>query len=114
MSLDTFRASVLFNLQQYREALAVIDKAIEIQLLLFSFNYIIRSCLRFQLKDYQGALTDLNQIIKSEPDNADAYFMRASVRIYLNDFQGARADYNQAIQLDPDVASRYSTQDKAL
>jgi tetratricopeptide (TPR) repeat protein/S1-C subfamily serine protease len=105
-SLYSFRSLILFNLKRYPEALAAIDKAIQIQP--FYFNYFIRGLMRFQSQDYQGALADMNQLIKLQPDFSWAYGLRGGSRIYLQDTQGGLPDINQAIQLAPDNSIFYS------
>ncbi|MBD2677310.1 MULTISPECIES: serine protease [Nostoc] len=99
------RTSILFNLQRYPEALTTIDKAIEIQP--FYFSYLLRGSLRFVSQDYQGALSDANQVIKLQPDFAFAYGIRGASRAFLKDTQGGLADMNQAFKLEPNNPQLY-------
>ena len=64
--------------------------------------YYLRGGLRYQLKDYYGAIADYTSAIKIDPSFADAYFKRGIVLHYIKDFQQAMIDYSQAIELTPD------------
>ena len=59
--------------------------------------------------DVQGAMVDLNQAIKLQPDYASNYSIRGKLREDLKDFQSAVADLNQAIRLDPNHAQYYQS-----
>ncbi|MHC5771729.1 MAG: tetratricopeptide repeat-containing S1 family peptidase [Nostoc sp.] len=102
------RTSILFNLQRYPEALATINKAIEIQP--HYFSYFIRGAIRFTSQDYQGVVTDMNQVIKLQPDFALAYAFRGIGRILSKDNQDGMADINQAIRLEPNNPIIYLVQ----
>lgn len=52
-------------------------------------------------EDFQGALKDLNEVIRLEPTDAYAYFLRGTIRYILKDYQGTIEDYNQVLKLDP-------------
>lgn len=69
--------------------------------------YINRGRVRGLLDDWDGALADLDQAIKLEPDTAGLYFSRGVARIFLNDGDGALADLDQALALDPNLAEAY-------
>ncbi len=63
---------------------------------------------KYEAGDIQGALNDLNQLIKLEPNSALAYMSRGILKaLNQQDYQGALADYNQALQLDPKNADIY-------
>jgi tetratricopeptide (TPR) repeat protein len=47
------------------------------------------------------AIADLTQIIRLDPDNANAYRSRARMRNKLKDSRGALEDFTRAIELDP-------------
>ena len=51
---------------------------------------------KYQNKDYEGAILDLTQAIKIDPNYADAYGFRGMSRSKLGDEQGAILDFNQA------------------
>jgi tetratricopeptide (TPR) repeat protein len=51
----------------------------------------------------------LNDAIKQQPNNADAYLLRASLKAAGGDLVGALADFNKVIELKPDSGSPYAT-----
>jgi tetratricopeptide (TPR) repeat protein len=58
--------------------------------------------------DTQGALNDLNQLIKLDPNSALAYMSRGVIKaLHEKDYPGALADYDQALKLDPQNADIY-------
>jgi tetratricopeptide (TPR) repeat protein len=58
-------------------------------------------------RDYQGALTQLNQALALDPQNGSALARRGMVRARLNDTAGALQDFDMAIKLEPDNFSAY-------
>jgi tetratricopeptide (TPR) repeat protein len=52
---------------------------------------------------YAEALTDLNEAIKLDANNANAYYWRGLTKANINDPDGARADNAKAKQLDPRI-----------
>ncbi len=58
-------------------------------------------------KDYQAAIEDYSQVIKINPNYADAYYNRGKVRYELKDYQAAIEDYRQAIKINPNYAHAY-------
>jgi len=59
-----------------------------------------RAQARALLKDYRGALEDLDKSILIRPTVADAYAFRASAKRYLDDLDGAILDANSALNID--------------
>lgn len=57
--------------------------------------------------DYQGAIEDLNQAIRINPNEAKFYYSRGLTRRRLSDSQTAIADYTLAIRTDPNYADAY-------
>jgi tetratricopeptide (TPR) repeat protein len=49
--------------------------------------------------DFWGAIADYDQVIKLQPDDADAYFNRGLARYDLEDKQAAIADFRKASEL---------------
>lgn len=63
---------------------------------------------KYEAGDIQGALNDLNQLIKLDPNSALAYMSRGILKaLNQQDYAGALADYNQALKLDPSNADIY-------
>ena len=55
------------------------------------------------LKDYTGALSDINIAIKKDPLFGDALLFSAIAKRNLKDFVGALADINAALMLLPNL-----------
>ncbi len=55
----------------------------------------------------------LNQRIKDNPKDPDAYLERGNLHFTNGNYDEAIADYNQAIQLDPDLSEAYTKRDAA-
>ena len=51
------------------------------------------------MKDYQGALADLNRAIELKPTDIEGYELRAEIKNALGDHSGAAADEQKAKQL---------------
>ena len=54
-----------------------------------------------------GAIEDYNEVIKLEPNNADAYMKLGLVRKTKGDLEGAIADFDEAINLKSDFDDAY-------
>jgi Tfp pilus assembly protein PilF len=60
--------------------------------------------------DQEGALAEVNEAIKLNPRDIDAYKMRGLVKFQKGDLDGAAADFNRAIKLNPRDAEAYNNQ----
>ena len=58
-------------------------------------------------EDYKGAIDDWTQVIKINPNYANAYYYRGVIRYELGDKQGAIDDYSQAIKINPNYHHAY-------
>jgi len=67
-------------------------------------DFFIKATDKYYNKDLKGAIADLSQAIKINPNYAEAYSNRGNVRDDLGDKQGAVADFNQAIKINPNYA----------
>jgi tetratricopeptide (TPR) repeat protein len=59
------------------------------------------SITSYRRGDFVQAISDLNEAIRLNPDDAQAYILRGNVRDDALDFKGALTDYDEAIRLDP-------------
>jgi tetratricopeptide (TPR) repeat protein len=70
-------------------------------------GYKNRANSRYDMADYQGAITDYSEALKLNPGDIDTLFNRANARYDLGDKEGAIEDYNQVIKINPDDADAY-------
>jgi lipoprotein NlpI len=61
----------------------------------------------YSTKDYGHAISDYDQAIKLNPDNAAYHAYRGTAYYSTKDYDHAISDYDQAIKLDPDNAAYY-------
>lgn len=66
-----------------------------------------RGQAKFQHQDYRGAISDFNQAILQDPNDANIYFNRGLVLYELGDELGALWDFEDAIQRNPRHARAY-------
>jgi serine/threonine protein kinase len=79
-------------------------------------EYLDLGLSKIKADDYKGAITDLDQAIKINPNqtiNVDdetlnAYFLRGLAKIQLKDYQGAIADIDQGMKIDPNNTNAYN------
>lgn len=71
------------------------------------FAYYSRGIAKMNLKDYTGALEDINQAISINPNAASYYKHRAYAKHFLKDYAAALDDYSRTVQLDPDDIESY-------
>lgn len=61
-------------------------------------------------EQYQEALVELEQVLKSDPKNVQALTLRGECRAHFGDFEGALRDFKEAISLAgylPELLARY-------
>jgi tetratricopeptide (TPR) repeat protein len=71
-----------------------------------------RAELRFDLKDYKGAIEDYSKAILLEP-KGNYYYYRGLSKFYLSDYRGAISDYTKAILIDSKTYSYYNSRGDA-
>ncbi len=71
-------------------------------------DFYIKSYEKYDQKDYKGAIRDLTEAIRLNPNYDNAYYNRGVVRYKLGDKQGAVADYNSAIKINPNDDNAYT------
>ncbi|BAY24294.1 TPR repeat-containing protein [Calothrix sp. NIES-2100] len=54
----------------------------------------------FEQGESDTAITNYNQALQLDPDNAEVYYKRGMVRYHLGDYESAIADYTQVIQIN--------------
>lgn len=65
--------------------------------------------IKFEQKDYQGALTLFDEAIKLNPEFDYAYNNRGYAKLQLNDLKGARQDITKSLSLNDQNAYAYKT-----
>ncbi|GAB6269111.1 MAG: hypothetical protein STSR0002_18530 [Smithella sp.] len=65
-------------------------------------------CASGKCTDPKKAIGYLNEVIRLEPNNSDAYFLRGTAYDNLGQIQLAFEDYDKAVHLRPDLAWPYS------
>ena len=62
-----------------------------------------------QLDEAVAAITECNQILATNPDDAEAYYKRGSAKIVLERYQWAIDDFNQVISRESTNAAAYNS-----
>ncbi|MGH2415638.1 MAG: tetratricopeptide repeat protein, partial [Microcystaceae cyanobacterium] len=62
---------------------------------------------KFEKNDFQGALSDLNEILRLAPNDAEAYGRRGLIYYYLGDYSEALENYNKALEINPNYFKAY-------
>src|SRR5476649_733220 len=57
--------------------------------------------------DYKGAIEDLTNSLKLNPNHVSIYYNRALCKSHIKDFSDAIEDYNKAILLAPNDTDSY-------
>jgi tetratricopeptide (TPR) repeat protein len=69
--------------------------------------YLERAHALDSTQNYLKALTDVNETLKLNSKNIDAYYLRGILKIKLDDASGAINDFNKVLLLDPKNAPAY-------
>lgn len=72
----------------------------------YSFHY-KNGIAKYNLKDYKGAIEDLNKSIALKANDADALYCRAICFIETNQPEKALSDFDKVIELDPSFEEAY-------
>ncbi|NMG09484.1 tetratricopeptide repeat-containing serine protease family protein [Brasilonema sp. UFV-L1] len=70
-------------------------------------DFFIQAGDKYYKNNYKGAIADLSEAIRLNPNYALAYYNRGNVRRELGDKQAAIADYNQALRINPNYTDAY-------
>ncbi|MDR2432010.1 MAG: tetratricopeptide repeat protein [Candidatus Margulisbacteria bacterium] len=65
--------------------------------------------LKFNQKNYAGALEDMRKAIELDPANAEYYFMSGNIKNNLGNYSEAIADIDKALELNPGFAAAYTS-----
>lgn len=101
------RALVLKKLGYKESALEDYDHILQISNGDYLEANINRGLTKKILRDYRGALIDLNESIKISPDNPSLYFNRANLHLVFGYFADAISDFTKAIALNGNYAEAY-------
>jgi len=80
----------------------------ELNIIKGAYHYLNESLLKYNVKDYQGALSDLNKSIELNPNFFMFYYNRANVKLKLKDFKGSINDCNKTIESIPNFVLAYN------
>ena len=101
-----FRAKAYYFLKIYDKALSDINTYINNVKTPNESGFSIRSGIREETGDYQGASEDYTKAIEINP-SADNYFFRGVCKEENNDYQGALLDYSKAIEINSSDEAYY-------
>jgi tetratricopeptide (TPR) repeat protein len=86
---------------KHESAIQELDRAIELDSKM-AIAYSSRGAVRFRMKEYDKAITDLNEAIRLEPEKATSgYYIRGSAWYMKKDYSKGVADFDEAIRLNP-------------
>jgi tetratricopeptide (TPR) repeat protein len=62
---------------------------------------------RRRQNDLPGAIATLDQVIRMDPENVDAYMERGDVYLNMREYLSAAVDFDQVIQISPEIGEAY-------
>ena len=71
-----------------------------------AFEYYNIALVKYQIKDYKGAISDLDKAVEIDPDYSIALNLRGASKFNLEDYEGALEDYNRSIDIQKRRVSR--------
>ncbi|KAM3145860.1 hypothetical protein pb186bvf_002155 [Paramecium bursaria] len=101
------QGQILFENNQFLEALDVLDRAIQLDPESSEAFYFKGQCFH-SLEEFEDAVEMFNNAIDINPDEADYYFKKALCLVELNDYQDAKKAYNMCLKLDPNNLQVYN------
>ena len=105
---DTYfnRGNSRFNLKDLQGAKADYEKAVELDKSFIDARYSL-ACTKYDLGEYENAITDFSALLSIIPDLQIAYRLRAASYVALEDYKEAIKDYSTAILVNPDSDAFY-------
>ncbi|WGV28058.1 serine protease [Halotia branconii] len=105
--IQIFRSIMLATARRFPEALEIANRLVQKNP--GSWAYFARGTARIGTGDLQGAMADLNEAIRLNPEYIEdtAYSLRGTLRAKQGDLKGALADFNEAVRFDPEDASNF-------
>lgn len=97
---------LLIDMEDYDEALQYIDKYSSYGKIASFLNSKARIC--FRKKDYDGALSALDELIGYDKNNAEAYYFKGLILNKKGEFQKALKFVEAALELNPVPAKYYA------
>jgi tetratricopeptide (TPR) repeat protein len=80
-----------------------------------AWAYVMRGLLWEEMKEPDIALSEYNEALAADPNDAEAHLHRGNIRRdRRHDLKRALADYDAAIQLDPQIAAAYHERGQTL
>jgi tetratricopeptide (TPR) repeat protein len=93
------KAQILSDSGKYSEAIALSDKIIEYNKA--AYAYYSRGLIEFGSGDAKGAVVDLIQATKINPNFVEGYAVLGIVKASLKDYRGAIVEADRAIKINP-------------
>jgi Tfp pilus assembly protein PilF len=93
------KAQILSDSGKYSEAIALSDKIIEDNKA--AYAYYSRGLIKFGSGDAKGAVVDLIQATKINPNFVESYAALGIAKATLKDYRGALANGDRAIKINP-------------
>ena len=101
------RGYAYFEMQQLEQALNDFTKACLSNTTFKGYAYNNRANVKRAMKDYDGAINDVNESIKIDSLNAYAYTNRARILFETKGAKASKKDFDRAIELNNQVAEFY-------
>ncbi|HEY5845440.1 MAG TPA: tetratricopeptide repeat protein [Microlunatus sp.] len=107
--VDLHRGDLPEALSKVNAAIALTDSALDSEEHRLHRTVLVhnRGRVLLALNDDQGALRDLDEVVRRDPEYDEAYFDRAGVHRARGDLEAARRDYTMAITLSVNFAEAY-------
>jgi tetratricopeptide (TPR) repeat protein len=65
-----------------------------------AFEYFSIGLVKYNLRDFEKAITDFDKALEANPEFSEVYNLRGASRFNLGDLEGAIEDYSMAIELE--------------